>query len=83
MLRTGEPPCLSRLALRDLNSRVPAHDARGALELGLLRAGRADHLGKHYDHDLPLSLLCTQHCFLVLDANYVTTLGHFGEETAE
>lgn len=34
----------SRLALHSLIHHVPAHDARGALEFGLLRTGHADHL---------------------------------------
>jgi hypothetical protein len=34
----------SRLTLYGLDHRVPAHDTRGALELGLPRAGHAYHL---------------------------------------
>ena len=38
MLQTGEPPRLSRLALHGLGYSVDTtHDARGALELDLLR----------------------------------------------
>ena len=43
----------SRLALYGLGHRVPTHDARGALELGLLRAHRTDHLQEDEEHDVP------------------------------
>ena len=47
---------LRRLARRPSwteNHRVSAHVARGALELGLLRAGRADHLDENEGHHVP------------------------------
>ena len=44
-----------------LGRRVPAEDARRALELGLLRAGRADHLHEDHDHDAPRVWLLRLH----------------------